>query len=243
MLKIVIVDDEVAEVEKTRLLLAEYCEINGISDLCIETFSSPVDFLAAFQAGGRADVYFFDIVMPDMNGIELGVAVKKTEKSAKIIFLTTSEEYGIASYDVPAIDYCLKPCTIARLTRALGRVLAIRERENTRRFLIKLQDGNYSFLQSEIVYIEYYDHRMLVHTKDGKIIESATYREPFSSLVEPLLKESDFLRISTSYIINMAHVIKLHANEFEMRGKQKLLISRKYLDGRSAYINYMLEKN
>ncbi len=243
VLKIIIVDDDTAELSTTSGLVRQYAADRKGLDPMVQCFSTPRDFRRWFVAGGRADVYILDIVMPETDGISLGLEIKRAERDADIIYLTTSAEYGVASYDVQATDYILKPCTAKCISRALDRVTAAQSRERALCFFVRMADGVYSIPHADILYVEYSDHRLIVYTTDGRRIESVSCREPFTVLAETLLRERNFLRISVSFIINMKHVIKLSSNEFEMQGHIKLPISRSYPSSRSAYMNFILDQN
>ncbi len=240
-LKIIIVDDDISEIVKTEALIKRYFSERG-GDYSIEKFTSSAAFLDSFKNGVRADAYVLDIIMPEHTGIDVGLAIKAAQKQARIIYMTTSEDYGVASYDVQAVDYCIKPCSFERIQRAFDRVLATTRKEKKHSFLVKLADGTCSISHDEICFVEYYDHRLIIQTPSGKRIESVTYREPFPVLVESLLSEKNFLRISASYVINMSYVVKLRSNEFEMHGGMILPISRTHLDSRSKYMDYMLDQ-
>ena len=47
--------------------------------------------------------------MPDITGMELARKIRSFDKSADIIFLTTSPEYAVESYTVKATNYLMKP--------------------------------------------------------------------------------------------------------------------------------------
>ena len=61
---------------------------------------------------GSADVEIDakgDIVMPGMNGIELGKQLREHSADCRIFYLSSSREYAVDSYDVKAFAYLLKP--------------------------------------------------------------------------------------------------------------------------------------
>ncbi len=64
---------------------------------------------------------FLDIIMPELNGIQLGMEIRKKDNDSIIIFLTSSAEYGVDSYSISAKDYILKPYTEEALFSALDK--------------------------------------------------------------------------------------------------------------------------
>ena len=47
-------------------------------------FQSSYDLLEAIDARGRFDLYLLDILMPEVNGIEAGAAIRHAEISVKL---------------------------------------------------------------------------------------------------------------------------------------------------------------
>ncbi len=238
--KVVIVDDDIIELEKTKALVDRYFENETNIIASVECYSDPQLFMNRFVFGDRADLYILDIIMPGVNGISLGQKIKDTDRNASVVYLTTSRDFAVESYGLKAKDYIIKPCAEDRLFNTMEEVFNAKKQEHTKRFLVKMQDGTCFVPHSEILYTEYYEHHLIIHTTDGKRIDSINHRESFSVLAEPLLKEKNFIRISASYVINMEYVKKIRANEFEMKNGTKLPISRSFPDSRSSYMNYIL---
>ena len=63
---------------------------------------------AAEKLGGF-DIYILDILMPGMDGIELGVRLRELGYDGSIIYLTSSTDFAIDSYKAEASNYILKP--------------------------------------------------------------------------------------------------------------------------------------
>ena len=77
------------------------------------------DELIAKNAAFRMDIILLDIVMPLLNGMDTARELRAQDTAVKIIFLTSSPEFALESYEVRAQDYLLKPITYERLRRAL----------------------------------------------------------------------------------------------------------------------------
>ena len=59
-------------------------------------------------------------------------------KNTKIIFTTAYPEYAVESYDVEAVDYLLKPISLERFSKTIGKLLQNRQEapENTKSILM-----------------------------------------------------------------------------------------------------------
>ena len=70
------------------------------------------------------DIAFFDISMPEMDGVQAAQAVAG---EVHVVFVTAHDEYAIKAFEQGAVDYVLKPAEAERLAITCGR---LRERLN-----------------------------------------------------------------------------------------------------------------
>jgi DNA-binding LytR/AlgR family response regulator len=79
------------------------------------------DGVAALNAieAHRPDVAFLDIQMPLMTGIEVA---RQIAGSCHVAFLTSYDEHAVEAFEAGAMDYVLKPPTVARLATTVQRL-------------------------------------------------------------------------------------------------------------------------
>lgn len=65
------------------------------------------------------DVLFLDIQMPGLSGIEVA---QQVNGRCHVVFVTAFDEHAIQAFEQGAIDYLLKPLSMARLATAVARV-------------------------------------------------------------------------------------------------------------------------
>lgn len=241
MLQIAICDDEIRELEYTYQMCEIYREHHPELDINIRKFASSYDLLEAVKTRGRYDVYLLDILMPDFNGIEIGTAIRQKDNAAILIYLTSSPDYALASYQVNAQGYLMKPLDEVVFMEVLDKAVERLDAEEKKRLLIRTAGGAESIAYSKILYIEYYKHRMFAHLVNDNVVESIVYRESFDQLSSKLMQDRRFLKISASYIVNMQHIQRVTSRSFEMVNGEILTISRMYSQARSAYLDYILE--
>lgn len=243
MIQLAICDDEVKELERTCAMAEAYRAARPELELSLRKFASSYNLLDAIHARGRFDIYLLDILMPELGGIEVGTAIRQRDSAAILIYLTSSPDFALESYSVEAQGYLLKPFEQSALFAALDKALARLDAENQKRLLLQTPGGGIEGVPySRIVWLEYYQHRLIAHTTDGERVESIVYREPFEQLVAPLMADSRFLKISISLVVNMQHVRGMTFREARLANGERLKISRSCPGARQAYLNYILEK-
>lgn len=238
MYRISVCDDNESELEKICGTVREYIDINNISAE-INRFSSGEQMLLAEECGQHSDIYILDIIMPHMNGIELGQAVRRIVPGAYIIYLTSSKDYALESYSVKAFSYLLKPVEKNRITAELADCFS-RISRAPRRFALKCVTGTTTVSVSDIIYIEYYNHRMKYRLAGGNTLESVYFRGTFDSMIEEYIKNGCFIKSSASYLVNMDHIRAVNTGGFVMSDGTKLTVTRKYSQARKQYIDYAL---
>lgn len=123
-LRTVIVDDEALARRGLALRLEAFPEIELVAQC-----SSGAEALRVIGEQ-QPDLVFIDIQMPGMNGFEV-IARLPPERMPLIIFVTAFDRYAVDAFNVHAIDYVLKPIDEERLTQAVQKALAQRERDQS----------------------------------------------------------------------------------------------------------------
>lgn len=109
MIKVVIVDDEplARDILQTYLDKIEDAELVGTCNNALEAFAllnkQPVDLL------------LLDINMPEISGMDF---LRTLKNPPLVIFTTAYHEYAVASYELNAVDYLLKPIPFERFLKA-----------------------------------------------------------------------------------------------------------------------------
>ena len=238
MYRISVCDDNSGELEKIRKIINEYTAANNIKAE-VKAFASGRELLEYEDDEQFSDIYILDIIMPDMNGIQLGKAIRQKNADAFIIFLTTSKDYALESYSVKAFSYLIKPAVEKNVTAELADVFS-RISKPPERFVLKCTNGTVSVSAEDIVYIEYYNHRIIYRLAGGKTVESVYFRGTFDSVITDYIKNGSFIKSSASYLVNMKHIKTVNAAGFIMSDGTVLTVTRKYAEARKKYIDYEL---
>lgn len=113
-LRVLLVDDEPAALERLEALLEQISEVTVIG--------RAQDGQAALEAiaSEAPDLVLLDIQMPELNGLTVAAKIPPANRP-EIIFVTAFEMYAPDAFEVEAADYLLKPVRFDRLRQAVER--------------------------------------------------------------------------------------------------------------------------
>ena len=171
--------------------------------MCIRDSNSPLELLAGIERGTRYDILFLDVLMPGENGIETAREIRTWDKSVKIIFLTSSEEFAVQSYVVGAYFYQLKPIWEESFVRLMDSVLAECIKSQSDSLILKCKDGITRINLTQLEYCEVIGRVLLLHLSSGKVLESSGSMEELS---RQIFKRGGFIRPHRSYLVNMDYI-------------------------------------
>lgn len=236
-IQLVLCDDNAADLETLRESVNDYIDQRDIYGETI-CFSEPADVLRFSENCGENNVavYLFDVIMPEVDGIELGKKIREHDKSSAVIYISTSREYSLDAFSVRAFSYLIKPFSREKLFSELDECLS-RVETQRHKFSIKTADGTVQLSMSEIIAVEYLNHRLIFHLANGEKIESAYRRQPFDVQAAELMRTGIFLKVSASYLVNYGNIQGVKSDEFVMRDGSQYKITRKYIAARQQYIN------
>lgn len=243
MIQIAICDDQIEELERTYYMAEVYNNMHSELNISLRKFQSANDLLESVSGKKHFDIYLLDILMPNVNGIAVGAAIREKDNTASIIYLTASPDYALQSYQVDADGYLLKPFDEEDLFTALDKVIAKLDAEDQKRIVFRTSnDGIESIPYSHLLYLEYYQHRLIAHTTDQNTLESIYYRESFKELTASLT-DSRFVKIPASVIANMQHIRNMNSREIRLSNQEKLNVSRLHAtEAKKAFMDYILER-
>lgn len=123
-MQIALCDDEETCHEKIKKLITQYKQINSDRTLSLSSFSSGKELINHVDEYGGFDLYILDCIMPEMNGIELGTALRMRDDTGILLYLTTSPDFALDSYRVDAFDY-LSPWTGICFSKVLTKLTSL----------------------------------------------------------------------------------------------------------------------
>ena len=116
-MNIAIIDDIASDAEQLKRIITSYFENRQIPTE-IRYFSSAEAFFDDYRPG-NFQILFLDIYMDGITGMEAARRIRNQSDDCILVFVTTSSEFAVESYDVNAAYYLLKPFQPEKLCQNL----------------------------------------------------------------------------------------------------------------------------
>lgn len=226
-MRIAICDDEESFRTQLVTLMEEYIRTHDNQTISYTIFSCAEDLLSAVTIQGSFDTYILDIVMPDANGIDIGMKLRNNNDNGIIIYLTSSKEFAIDSYDVKASGYLLKPINPQKLFAALDDACITVAGKAQESIIVKTKSDLVRLPIDSIMYAELCKRIIVYHLTDGETIESTYLRVPFSDATKELLADKRFVLCSSGIVVNLSHIIRIANDEVLFSGNHSAYFSKK----------------
>jgi len=260
------IHDEALKLEKAINESAQQEDLSFNADiLCFEKGSDVLEYLKKNESGSlNIDVCFFDIIMPEMNGIELAANMRAAGFNGKIIFLTASGDYGVESYQVKAYFYLLKPVNtedISKLLREIindtqnedvsllehhallkKRTLLKRQAQIKQRAGIKIETRNMTrFVYfNQISFVEVINKNVYFRLMDrSEIVIFASLND----VLPQLMADRRFAQCHRSFVVNMDAIAQIQGKEILLRCGRKAPISRGFNDFNGQYFDRVFSED
>ncbi|QNM05325.1 LytR/AlgR family response regulator transcription factor [Qiania dongpingensis] len=237
MLYIAVCDDIEEERSALRCFLNSYFVQNPYP-YTITEYATGESLCDDISEGSRFDLIFLDIFMSGMSGIETARQLREYDRQAAVIFLTTTPDFALESYDVRAYGYLVKPLKAQKAEWLLDCYL--REEYGGRQKTLMVREGSRGVRipYREIEYIESNRNLLLVH------LENEEVHRVYAKLddVEQELASHGFLRCHQSFLINMERV-QAALDDFVMESGTRVPIRQRGAKAiRDNYFEYILSQ-
>jgi two-component system, LytTR family, response regulator len=195
------------------------------------------DFTDAFKAieylqREPVDLIFLDIKMPDISGIDF---FNSLSKKPMVIFTTAYSEHAVTSYDLDAVDYLLKPFSLARFIKSCNKAYELYNfrgtAEATDHIFIKTGFEQVKILFDEILYLEAAGNYVTFALQDKNILCRSTFNEAVE-----LLPREKFIRVHRSYLVAANKIDKIERHQLTIADR-KVPVSEAYSQNLTCLTN------
>ena len=228
MLKIAVCDDSPLFLELAIKFINKWSEERQFP-VSISSYNNGDDLLAA-NADERMDIIFLDIIMPLLNGMDTARELRQTDKAVKIIFLTSSPEFALESYEVKAQGYVLKPIVYEQLKDML---------DECAHTITKTSFGYQKLYHHYIEYAEAQNKKVVFHLCTGDTLEAS---EPLHSFENRFTEDNRFFKCHRSYLVYLQNVDHFTTTQITMKSGRSIPIARGYAKAfKEAYFAQMFQ--
>lgn len=216
-MRIAICDDQPEQLQQLRKMILDWEGENTVAG-CFDNGDSLLQAHSLLPF----DVIILDVLMPLLNGMETARELRQSDKTVKLVFLTSSAEFAIDAFAVKASNYLLKPVKPQTLYDCLNEIVE-ELRISAKKICIKGIHAQHQIPVVDIEYVESQNKRILFVLSGGKTILSS---EPLYSYEKKLTLEDGFFKCSRSFIVNIHRIDTFTAKEIRTQSGARIPISR-----------------
>lgn len=241
MLRIAVCDDIDTELQSIVALIDDYLTQRRMS-VDLRWFTHPDALLMACKKE-QFHIFLLDMIMPMVDGLELGREIRRCSTDAQIIYITAEPGFALDAYAVNPLHYLIKPVDRSELFATLD--LAVKKADCGERatVTVKTKQGLRTIPIDTIAFCEYKRHSVIYTLANGETAETTTICGNFTEHIAPLLQDRRFVRPHVAFAVNMSIVERLDKNGFTLKtGSFVPVSSRRYTTVRNSYLSYRLER-
>lgn len=169
------------------------------------------------------DLIFMDVGLPGISGLEAAEGLRSFDSSTPLILMSDNPAHAVRGYDVGALGFLVKPVTYQAFRLRMNKVMQRLAYAGSRSIAFGTREERRVVQADEVVFVEVANHSLLFHL-DGRD-EPAEARGSLTRLEEGL-EGGSFVRISSSHLANMAHIVAVRRDSVEMTSGDVLYFSR-----------------
>ena len=220
MLRIAICDDEAEAIVIVKRLLQQSFAERGIEAECT-TYTSAEVLLKVIRNGTHYDLLLLDIDMPQMDGIELGIAVQEQLLDTLLVYVSGREERVFDSFRAKPFRFVRKSALAAEWPTVMQDIEVELQRRKASRIVFESSAMQLSLKPSEIIYAEALKKKQVLHTTRGEYDLSDSFENVVSQL-----DGLGFIRIHRSYVVNFRFMYAVNRTDVELDDGTLLPIGR-----------------
>ena len=223
MIKIAIIEDNSRDLEQILSFLSHYQQ-NQSCTFSITSFNDPMKFLSEYRSD--YGLVFMDIELSPFNGIDIARRLREIDSVVALVFITNMEQCAVNGYEVDALDFVVKPINYYRFSSMMNKALRSIYRRSEKEIIIRSSSRIARLPISQIYYVEVRD---LGNVESwGKLSD-----------IEKELIDYDFVRCSSSYLVNLRHIISVDGDTVNIAGEKLPISQRRKKAFYNAVTNYL----
>lgn len=244
MYRVAICDDEGKQRELVKSILIALSVKTNI-EFEIELFNSGEQLVSHYELSETPfHILILDVEMGGINGIQTARRIRSLNHfDEQIVFLTSYPEYMVESFDVITFQYLIKPIAPRILEEKIIKLCQYFQALDKKFMVIKSGYEEVVLRYDDIIGIEV--AKSLTVKSKLRVITSTQIYESKGIIADyaSALKDSNFLQIHRSIIINLLHVKKFASGSVLMSNGMEFPIGRsKIKEVKDFYTKFMIMK-
>lgn len=194
-------------------------------DYEIDCFYSGEDIINHIMNSGTVyDIIFFDIDLPNLNGIDTARRIRGLHEETLFIFISYLDNRVFEALNLNIFQFVRKNYFEKEIDTVLDSLIEKLDNLVTK-YRFPVYDEIMYLKLSEIVYLKVDDRYVIVHTKND------SYRTDYRTLTKvPIdFKNKGFFEIYKGIMVNLIHVKSLDGNQITLSNNDIVQISRRKL--------------
>ncbi len=207
------------------------------SGLEVEVYESGEALLRDWDRGTMFQILFLDIEMPGMNGLTLAKEIRRRDRSALILFVSSHQEYVFDTFSVEPFRFVRKPVQEEEIRADM--YAAVEKMSEERRYYgFQISKTHYQIAYDEIRYFEGSGRKIRLYTDQ----EAYEYYGKISEVMEEL-DPCMFCQIHSSYIVNLNRIRAISGQQVLLADGTELPVSKARKDAlHQSHMNFMFRK-
>ena len=228
---VAIIDDCVNDIVKLKRLLQQYNDLDKIS-FDITTFNhNEYEKLISIEY----DLYFLDIDMPNINGINIAEIINRNYQDSKIIFCSMREDLVFDTYSVNSFFFIRKSNIEQDVNNAYIKLSNSNKRLNN---IFKCTNEIINY--RDIIYLYKDNNYIVLHTKNNRIVKERVNLKAVINQFE----NNGFIEIYHGTLVNVRWIKRIDKNENKLilkNNQEQFISKRKIKNVCSLFHKYISE--
>ncbi len=222
MIKVAICDDEDSIIQEMERIIETSAHEYGIQ-IESEVFYDGEQLIRYMNRNEEQfDLFFLDIEMKGMNGIETAIHIREHDRKGLIVYVTSHESYALEAYQVHPFDFLVKPLQEEKVRRCFEQAYTFLVPEE-RYFEYKFNKVVFQLPIKNIMYFKSSRRTIEIHMFDDTVKKYYGKLDETQKMLDK--SNSEFWRIHQSILVNADYVYRKAYDYVELINGKLLSIS------------------
>lgn len=237
MMNIGIVDDDNIFLENFKEMIVKAAQ--GIAMISnVKCFNDGINHMEELL---NCDIVFFDIEMPQINGLELAEELGKHKNGQElplVVFVTSRDNYVYTALSYYPFSFLRKSCVSDEIAKCLTQAKKRIDMLRMGSYVIQLNWGKKLVSAKEIMYVEKVDNEIIYKGKNAEYRERITMNKATQEL-----ENKGFIRIHEGFMVNVEYITCMGTKKVDLSNGEFLPLSRKYKESaKRCYFEWLNRK-